>query len=121
LVDGLIERGKGLSLYPLRSVDEKNGSFDSGERAGHFVLEIHVSWGIDEIEFVAFSLHSGRSEFDGDSAFLFDIHTVEDLVVVEFADGAGEFEHSIGEGGFSVVDVGDDTEVADMLHRREKV
>jgi hypothetical protein len=47
---------------------------------------------------------------------LFDIHAVKNLVAVEFTDGAGDFEHSIGEGGFSVVDMGDDAEVTDLLH-----
>ena len=76
-----------------------------------------MAGGIDEVEFVAFSLHSGGGEFDGDSSFLFDIHAVEDLALVGFSDGSGDFEHSIGEGGFSVVDMGDDAEVTDVHGR----
>ena len=69
---------------------------------------------------MVFSLHSGGSEFDGDSSFLFDIHTVKDLATVEFSHGSGDFKHSIGEGGFSVVDMGDDTEVANIHRERGK-
>jgi hypothetical protein len=34
--------------------------------------------------------------------------------MVEFTNGSGDFEHSISERRFSMVDMGDDTEVADM-------
>jgi hypothetical protein len=44
------------------------------------------------------------------------IHAVEDLVLhAVFADGPGYFEETVGKGGFSMVDMGDNTEIADML------
>jgi hypothetical protein len=64
-------------------------------------------------------VHSRWGEFDGDSTFLFDVHTVKELVVVKFADGSGDFEHSVGEGRFPVVDMGDDAKVAD-IHKGEE-
>ena len=53
---------------------------------------------------------------DGDAAFAFEVHVVEDLVAkIARGDGAGLEEELIGQGAFAVVDVGDDGVVADEL------
>jgi hypothetical protein len=53
---------------------------------------------------------------DGDAALAFQVHGVEHLLV-HFAlrQGAGHFEQTVGKGGFAVVDVRDDTKIADEL------
>jgi hypothetical protein len=51
--------------------------------------------------------------FDGNTAFTFQIHTVEELFLqIPFGDGAGDFQHPVGQGGFAVVDMGDDTKIS---------
>ena len=50
---------------------------------------------------------------DGDAALAFEVHGVEDLLAhLSPAESGREFQHPIGQGGFAVVDVGDDAEVA---------
>src|SRR5207248_1222100 len=52
---------------------------------------------------------------DGDAAFAFEVHVVEDLVAeVARGDGPGLEQELVGEGALAVVDVGDDGEVADV-------
>ena len=54
---------------------------------------------------------------DGDSALAFEIHIVEHLGLHVFGgDRLGVFEQSISECTLPMVDVGDDAEVAYMIH-----
>jgi hypothetical protein len=51
---------------------------------------------------------------DGDAALALDIHGVEQLLLhVALGHRAGQLDQPVGEGGFPVVDMGDDGEVAD--------
>ena len=57
---------------------------------------------------------------DGNAALLLDIHIIENLLLAgHFArvHAAGELDQPVGEGGFPVVDMGDDGEIADILDR----
>lgn len=75
-----------------------------------------MSWCIDEIEFVSFPCHSDGCKFDSNSPLLLDIHSVEHLSIfhLSFLLGSSEFEHPIGQGGFTVVNMSDDAEVTYM-------
>jgi hypothetical protein len=54
--------------------------------------------------------------FDGNAAFAFQIHIVEHLRLQIFAlHGLGIFEQAVGQRAFAVVDMGDDTEIPNML------
>jgi hypothetical protein len=53
---------------------------------------------------------------DGDSAFLLQVHCIEDLIAEHaFLDGFGVQEEAIGQRGFSVVNVRDNAEVSDFI------
>jgi len=77
-----------------------------------------VAGGVDEVQLIGFAVlglvhHADGVGFDGDAAFAFEVHGVEDLRLhFTGGDGAGKFEQAIGEGGLAVVDVRDDREVA---------
>jgi hypothetical protein len=50
---------------------------------------------------------------DGDAALALQVHGIEDLGGhLALAERAGKFEQAVGQGGFAVVDVRDDAEVA---------
>ena len=116
LFEGEVDIGEGLGLDALGGVDDENGGLDGLEGAGDFVGEIDVAWGVDEVELVAAPVHLDGGEFDGDALFALKFHGVEELGFhLALGDGAGEFHHAVGKGGFAVVDVGDDTEVANMV------
>ena len=78
---------------------------------------------VDEVELVDLSVlglvfECCRLGFDRNAALAFKIHAVEDLFA-HFAVGktAAALNESIGQGGFAVVDVGDDRKVSNVLHR----
>ncbi len=56
---------------------------------------------------------------DGDAAFFFDVHGIEDLVGhLAGGEAAAGLDQAVGQGGFTVVDMGDDGEIADQVGRR---
>ena len=55
---------------------------------------------------------------DGDAALALQVHVVEDLVGhLPVAERAGGLDQAVGQGGFPMVDVRDDREVADVVER----
>jgi hypothetical protein len=90
---------------------------------GELVVALFIDRGlVFELELVGLRarlvpVHDGDGGgLDGDAAFALDIHGIEDLLL-GFArgDGVGGLEEAVGEGGLSVVDVGDDGEVSDEV------
>jgi hypothetical protein len=54
---------------------------------------------------------------DGNALFALQVHVVEHLCLhVAFANGMGMLQQPVGQGAFSVIDMGYDAEVPDLLH-----
>ena len=63
---------------------------------------------------LALVIDGDRVHADGDAAFAFEVHGVEELVLeVACGDGAGLEQELVGQRALAVVDMGDDGEVAD--------
>ena len=61
--------------------------------------------------------HGDGRRLDGDAAFAFEVHVVEDLLLkFAFGDGPGAHEQPVRQRALAVVDVGDDGKVTN-LHR----
>ena len=121
LPEGEVDVGDGLRLHPLRGVDQQQSAFAGAERTGDLIGEVDVSGRVDEIEFIGVPIgegvvHPDRMGLDGNAAFAFEIHPVEELLL-QIADGdrSGQFEQPVGQRGFAVIDVRDDAEVADQF------
>ena len=53
---------------------------------------------------------------DGDAFFSFQVHIVQHLVHhISFADGVGNLQKPVSQGGFAVVNMCDDAKVTDVL------
>lgn len=81
-----------------------------------------MSGRIDEVERVGLSVPGRMGQcyclaLDRDAPFALDIHIVEHLILEgsRVAD-PGPHDQAIGQRGLSVVDVGDDAEITDVLH-----
>ena len=62
-------------------------------------------------------LHLDRVAFDRDTFFALQIHIIEHLVLhVPRGQGLRELKKTVGQGRLTMVDVGDDTEIADVAH-----
>ena len=119
---GHLKGGKRLCLHTLSTIDQQQNTLDGLERARHLVREVDMSGCIDKIEFIHHTgmlvPHPNWLHLDGNPPLTLKIHRVQHLLFHESClDGFGDFEHTIGERRFAVVNMRDDTKVANMLHR----
>ena len=110
--------GDGLRFDALRSVDDEQSAFAGREGAGNFIGEIDVAGRVDQIQPVSVAVfgvvvQANAFGLDGDAAFAFEVHGIENLRV-HFAlrEAAGHFDQTIGKSGFAVIDVRDDAEIS---------
>ena len=121
VLEGHIGVGEGLCLDALRGIDHKDRTLAGCQTAGDLVGKVHMTRGIDEVELVGLAvlggvIHGHGAGFDGDAALPLDVHIVEDLILHDpLIDALGQLEDAVRQGGFAVVDVGDDTEIADVV------
>ena len=107
-----------LRLDALGRVDDEDRPLACRKGAADLVGEVHMTGGVDEIEFVFLSVvrlveHAHGMGLDRDAAFLFEIHGVEKLGVDQIArlNGVSRLKQAVRQRGFPVVDVRDDRKV----------
>ena len=116
----MIDVGERLRLDALGAVDHQKRAFDRAHGAGDLVGEIDVTGGVDQVEHILLAIQGGVVDPDGlrldrDAALALDVHAVEHLLFhVAQGHGVRLLDKTIGEGGFPVVDVRDDGEIADV-------
>lgn len=81
-----------------------------------------MSRGVNEIQTVVLAIqtivHLNGVTLDGDASFFFKVHVVEHLTF-RHLDGLGVFQQTVGKGALSVVDVGNDAKVSDVIQGEE--
>ena len=121
VVQGQIDVGQGLGLHALGGVHHQQRAFAGGQGTRYFVVEVHVSGRVDEVQLIFLSVgsHIGDAHglrLDGDAALAFQIHLVQVLLAgLALADDLGQLKDAVGKGGLAVVDMGDDAEIANMI------
>ena len=84
LLDGQVEIGERLGLHAFRGIYQEDRAFDGRQGTRHFVVEIHMARGIDQVQQVLLALvrivHLDRLELDRDAAFPLEIHLIEELL-----------------------------------------
>ncbi len=94
-------------------------AFACRQRPGYLVGEVHVSWGVNQVEHVVTAVGAtprqpDRLALDRDAALALDVHPVQVLRPhLPVAYHPGELQHPVSERRLAVVDVGDDAEVPD--------
>ncbi len=124
--DRRVAVGHGLRLDALRGIDHQQRAFAGGQGTADLVGEIDVPRRVDQVQVVGPAVarlvtERRRLRLDGDATLALDIHRIEHLRL-HFAVGqaAAAMDDAIGQGGFAVVDVGNDGEVADVIHGGNK-
>ena len=113
--------GQRLRLDSLRRVDNENRALARRERARDFISEVHVTRRVDEVELVLFAVrtrvaHPHGIELDRDPALALQIERVEHLGLhLPPLKRSRCLDQTVCERGFSMIDMGDDTEIADVL------
>ncbi len=124
VLDRQVGVGDGLRLDALGGVDDQQRALAGGEAARDLVGEVDVAGGVDQVQVVGLAvagrvLDPHRLRLDRDPALALEVHRVEQLSLHFLrVDGAGELEDAVGKRRLAVVDVGDDREVADVVHGR---
>jgi len=117
LLVGQVDVGHRLRLDALGRIDDQDRTFTGGKAPGDLVGEVDMARGVHEIERVLLTilgpvLHGDRVGLDRDAAFAFQVHRVEDLLLlVAVGDRVGDLKKTVRQGGLPVVDVGNDAEV----------
>ena len=121
VLDGQIEVADGLSLNALGRVDHEQGALAGRDAAAHLVAEVYVARGVNQVDAKllgpALVVHLDGVALDGDAALALQIHVVEELVhLLARRHALGYVEQAVGQGALTVVDVGDDAEVPNVVH-----
>ena len=121
MFQGHIGVGQGLGLHALGGVHHQDGAFTGGQAAADFIGKVNVARGVDEVQLIDLPVlggivHGDGAGLDGDAPLPLDVHVVQNLIGHgPLIHALGQFQDAVGEGGFAVVDVGDDAEIADIF------
>lgn len=113
--------GQSLRLNSLGGIHNQDGALTGGKGTGNLIIKVHVSRSIDEIENIILPVlsmitQSNGASLDGNAPLPLDIHIVQQLIFhIPQRNGTGFFQNTVGQGGFSMIDMSDDTEVADIF------
>ena len=120
VVERLVDVGERLGLDALRGVDDEERALAGGKRAVHLIGEIDMAGRVDEVELVGLAVLGLVGEahglrLDGDAALALDIHGIEHLLLhLAEIEAAGQLDQPVGQRRLSMVDMGDDGEIADV-------
>ena len=111
-----------LRLDALRGVHDEHRALAGGERPADLIVEVHVARRVDEVQRIGLAVarivQTHGAGLDRDAALALELHVVEELIGhVALLHRAAELDEPVGQGGFAVVDVGDDGKVPDVVLR----
>ena len=113
---GLTPHGFGLRLDTGNRVEHGYCAVQHAQRALDFDGEVHVTWGVNDVDAMLAPHGGSGSCSNGDAALLFLHHVVHDrCTFVHFADLvglAGVIQHALSRGGFACINVRHDADVA---------
>jgi len=126
LLDSGIAIGHRLGFHPLGGIHHQQSAFAGRQGTGYLIGKVHVPRGVDQIQVInlpvlGFVAQRRCLGFDGDAPFPLDIHGIEHLGFhFPVRQPAAALDEPVGQGGFTVVDVGDNGKIANVLHQVKK-
>ena len=126
IIDGDVSVGQGLRFHALRRIHHQQRAFARGQRARHFVAEVHVARRVDQVELIGLAVrrrihHAHRMRLDGNAALPLQVHRVQHLCLhLARRQRAGQLEQTVGKRALPMINMGDDREVSDecWIHAR---
>ena len=114
---------------PFGGIHQQNHAIDHAKAALDFTTEVGVSGRVNDVEYqvspifrLPRTVHSGVLGENGDTFLSLKVAGVHysfgDFLVR--GEDAGLFQHRVNQGGFPVVDVGDDGYIAEFMLLRQK-
>ena len=117
-----VKIGEGLGFNALGGIHDQESAFASIESTADLVVEIDMPGSIDEVKFEIFAIlsgvgHANRGGFDSDALLALEIHSIEHLLGhIPIRDGTRELEHTICQGRFAMIHMGDNAKIANFIH-----
>ncbi len=119
--EGLAQHEAGLRQRPFGGVDEQHDAVDHGQAALDLATEVGVAGGVDHVDddlgaVGLTTVHGGVLREDRDALLALEVTGVHDAVdeLGALREGARLPQHGVDQGGFPVVDVRDDGDVAEI-------
>ena len=112
---------KRLRLNPLGAVDNQKRPLNSAHGARYFIGKIDVTGGVDQVKHICLAvlrhiINAHSVGLNSDAALALDIHAIQHLRLhVPFGDGVCLLDQTVSKGGFTVVNMGHDREIADVF------
>ncbi len=123
LLDGRVAVGDALRLYALRGIHHQQRALAGRERARDLVGKIHVARRVDHVQLVGLAVarlvaQRDALRLDRDAALALQRHGVEHLGLhLAVLQAAAGLDEAVRQRRLAVVDVRDDREIADFVHR----
>ena len=120
-VDGQIGVGQGLGFHALGGVHHQYRTLAGRQGTAYLIVEVHMPRGVDQVEHIGLPVRRGVQQpdgpgLDGDAPLPLQVHVVQDLVLhVPGLHRLAGLQQAVRQGGFSVVDVGNDGEISDFI------
>ena len=113
----LLQHEASLGHGAFRRIHQQQNTVHHLENTLHLASKVGVAGGVDDIDLHAFVMHRGVLGQNGDASFLFQvsrIHYAGNGLLV-FTVNAALLQEPVHQGGFSVVNVGDDGNVSQIF------
>ena len=104
--------GQSLGLHALGGINDKDGPFTGRKTAGYFVIEVHMAWGVDQVQLVGIAVfilvHEAHGLLlDSNASFPLQIHGIQNLGFhISLLYRAGELDKPIRQGRLAMIDMG---------------
>jgi hypothetical protein len=112
----LAQHELGLRQYAFGGVDQDHGAVDHVQNTLDLAAEIGVAWRVDDVDAHVFPDDRRAFGEDGDAPFFFEVVAVERAFSQRLVGGerAGLAQQLVDEGGFAVIDMGDDGNITNL-------
>jgi hypothetical protein len=113
-IEGFGEHVAGLRERAFAGVHQQHDAVDELQGALDLAAEVGVAGRVDDVDFHAVIVDAGGFGKDGDAALALELARVHDAFgdLLIGPEDAALAKHGVDEGGFAVVDVGNDGDVA---------
>ena len=120
MVQGQINVRQRLCLNPLCGIDHQNCSLTGSKAPAHFIIKIHMSRCINQVENIFFSVlrlinNTYGLRLDGNSPFSFQVHIIKHLILhLPVGQQSGHFNNTVSQGRLSVINMSNNTKITDL-------
>jgi hypothetical protein len=114
----LLQYETGLRHRAFEGIHQEEHTVGHVEYTFHLATEVGVTWGVDDVDFCSLKVDGNVFGEDGDATLTLEVVVVEHQIAghLVFLEDLGSEDHFVYQGGLTVVYVGDDCDVANILH-----